>query len=318
MSLGRIIRNEGYSYQIYTVENEMINASVNPNKLDRLYVGDFVEYVKIDDNCFITQFYPRKSIISKAINKTAKDITYKNEEQVLATNVDKIFILIASDQRFSISKLERYLLTFSQDAIEVSIIISKADLSDKTENIIAEIEKYYPDLLVYKTSIFDKPSIEKIESIVGEDTTIVLLGSSGAGKSTLINALNQVESELVGETRRDGKGKHTTTYTTLLPLIGTHSYLVDTPGFKGIDTLNEVDASVLFDDILSLSQQCKFNDCQHKTEQGCAVKKAIEEGTLTQEKYDSYLANAKKMFGAQRYEKKKQRQKDNKIKKKMR
>lgn len=317
-TVGRVVRNEGYNYQIFTVEDGLVNASFNPNRLDRVYIGDFVEYMKVDDNCFITKVYPRKTVISKANNRTAKDFSHKNEEQILATNIDKAFILMASDQRFSISKLERYLLTFYQEEIEVNIIISKSDLSDKTERIILEIEKYYPDLSIYTTSIFDEESIEKIKHLVGEHATIVLLGSSGAGKSTLINALNHVESELVGETRRDGKGKHTTTYSSLIPLMGTQSYLVDTPGFKGIDTANEVDGSVLFSDILSLSKQCKFSDCQHDTEQGCAVKNAIEVGELTQEKYERFLVNNKKMIGLQRYEMRKQRQKESKIRKNMR
>lgn len=289
--IGRVVRNEGYNYQLYTLEEGFIIASLNPNKMDRVYVGDFVDYIKIDENYFITEIYPRKTTISKAVNSTAKNFNYQSDEQILATNIDRAFILMASDQRFSISKLERYLLTFSQNTIEVNIIISKADFTEKTDEIIVEINRYYPDIPVYRLSVYDSLSVECIKSLIGDQSTIVLLGSSGVGKSTLVNALNHGEKEQIGETRRDGKGKHTTTYTSLLPLEGTESYLVDTPGFKGIDTVNDVDASVLFDDIIALAQQCKFSDCQHDTEKGCAVKAAIQSGELSQDKYERFLIN---------------------------
>lgn len=313
--IGRVVKSEGYIFQVYTIENKIISATFNSNRLERVFVGDFVEFIKIEDHYFIIRIYPRLSTVSKASNKTAKDIDNKKEEQILVTNVDRIFILIASDQRFTISKLERYLLTFSQKSIKMDVIISKSDLSDQTESITDEIDKYYPDLSVLKISIFEDDSIEQIRDLIGDNETIVFLGSSGSGKSSLINALNRLETEEVGSTRRDGKGKHTTTYTTLIPLIGTRSYLVDTPGFKGIDSTNEIDGSILFSDILLLSKQCKFSNCKHITEKGCAVKEAIQNGELSREKYERFQINNKKMLGFKKYETLKNRKKNKKQKK---
>lgn len=312
-NVGRVVRRDGMYFQVVTLDEEIIRATANDNVMDSIAVGDFVEYVQIEEHFFVTRLYPRRTLISKASNRTAKSFHTVFEEQVLATNVDRVFIVMAADQRFSIAKLERYLFTFSDELVNIHLIISKSDVTNKRDSIAHEIMMYYPELPVYYVSIYDEQSIDSIRGLIGTQETVIFLGSSGAGKSTLINALNHNSNELVGETRRDGKGKHTTTYTTLVPLQGTSSYLVDTPGFKGIEAAKEVDVAVLFDDILSLAQQCKFSDCQHNTEHGCAVKEAIENGTLSREKYERFLVNNKKLQGLKKYEQQKQRKKEKKI-----
>lgn len=163
-------------------------------------------------------------------------------------------------------------------------------------------------------SIHEQASSDRVSDLFKKDETILLLASFGAGKSSFINALSHNHEELVGASRSDGKKKYTTTYSSVIHLLGTSAYLVNTASFKGIDSAHDRDVSLLYQDIIQLIKQCKFSDCKHGTEGGCAVKDAITNGDLSAEKYQRFLINNKKMMGFRKYEQGKDYQK-NKVKK---
>lgn len=309
-NLYRIIRVDRESTLLVNQSGNFFTGYPTSNIVNNYYVGDYVRLVDFDNKKFIKSVEPRINIVSKASNKTAKNYNYSYDEQILATNVDQIFILIASNQRFTISKLERYLLTFSRDNIKVSIIITKSDFKKPTQVIREMIHNYYPNLSIYYTSNYDSASIFQLKNLIQPQETVILLGSSGVGKSTLINTLQGVDTERTSTTRSgDSKGKHTTTYTKLIYIDILDCYLIDTPGFKGIDTTNEVNMNILFERITILSQSCKFRDCQHISEPQCAVKTAVENGEITQEYYERYIINQQKQKGYEAYIKQKAQKK---------
>lgn len=297
------------NYFILANSNEEIKISI-ATKDDDYMVGDFVQVENFDSQYFITRRFERRSIITKASNTTKKSYSFNDQEQVLVSNVDQIFIMIAADQRFTLSKFERYLLTFNTMANDIKILISKSDIKDRAEEIEREIDSVYPEIKVYKISIYDNTSIEKAISLFSKGQTAILVGSSGAGKSSLINHLFEGYNFLLTQdVRSDGKGKHTTTSSMIYYIPTTKSYIADSPGFKNISTYRETSDDILFKQINELSEKCKFNDCKHKTEPGCAVNKAIEEGELSKDLYERYLKNKDREFRIRRFEEKKEKKK---------
>lgn len=304
LNMYRIINKSRTDFKIANDENNILNINITSVN-DSLVVGDFVELIQFDNENYIKKSYERMSIVSKAANTTKKDYSYNDNEQILASNVDQIFILIAADQRFTLSKFERYLLTFGNMAEEIVVLISKSDYDDNSQKIIETINGVYPNVKVRPYSIYNENSLINIKLLFKENKTAILVGSSGAGKSTLTNYLLSKKDVATQDVRSDGKGKHTTTSSTLYYLLKTNSYLIDTPGFKTISTSREIDEDILFEEISNLSRMCKFNDCKHETEPGCAVKKAIENGDLSSELYKRYLINKDKELKFKKFEEKK-------------
>ena len=307
----RIINKSRTYFKLAKSDKDIIRVSITGNN-DSYVVGDFVEIIQYDNINYIQKLYTRYSIISKATNTTKKDYGYNGCEQILASNVDQIFIIIAADQRFTLSKFERYLLTFGNMAKDIIVLISKSDFDENTKKSFETIKDVYPNIEVIYYSIYNKNSMINVKMFFKENKTAILVGASGAGKSTLTNYLLSIENAVIQDVRSDGKGKHTTTSSSLYYLPETNSYLIDTPGFKTISTRREVDEDILFEEISKLSNFCKFNDCKHDTEPGCAVKKAIENGDLSRELYDRYLINKDKELRFKKFEKKKFAKKERK------
>lgn len=269
------------------------------------YVGDYVQLVEVDKRFYIVKVFERKNSIHKARNETTKSFHQASDEKILATNVDRVYIALAADQRFTLGKLERYLLVFNQAHVDLEVLITKSDKIEKAQTIQMIIEKHYPMITVRLLSILDH-SIETFKQTIPEQSTSIILGSSGVGKSTLINYLSSNLQLRTNNVRDDGKGKHTTTDTSLIYLSTTNSYFIDTPGFKAIDTTQTYHLDGLFDDILERATHCKFNDCRHQSELGCAVKEAIQLGQISQEKIGRYHHYVDKQKRTERYLKLKQ------------
>ncbi|MGY3776077.1 ribosome small subunit-dependent GTPase A [Helcococcus sueciensis] len=283
------------------------------SKNEDYIIGDFVEITKFNDEHFILRNFERISLITKASNTTKKNYLFNENEQNLAANVNQLFILVAADQRFTLSKFERYLLTFSSMVDETKVIISKSDIKEKADKIVSEIKNVYPNIKIYSSSIYDENSMNDIIKLFNQEETAIFVGSSGAGKSTLINYLLDNKTIETQDVRSDGKGKHTTTSSNIYYSTKTNSYIIDTPGFKGISTNREINDDVLFNHINELSSNCKFNDCKHETEPGCAIHQAIKNGELSQELYERYLRNKEREFKINKFLDKKN--KKNEIKK---
>ena len=227
---------------------------------------------------------PRRSKFSRkvALNEVA--------EQVLAANVDIAFLVMGLDERdFNIRRLERYLTTAWEGGATPVIVLNKADLASDLGAQLAETEAVAFGVPVHVVRALAGAGVDALIPYLAGPKTGVLLGSSGVGKSTLINALLGEGRVATGEVRSDGRGRHTTSHRELLALPQ-GGVLIDTPGLRELQ-LWETDGGLekAFADVAELVNQCRFSDCAHDTEPGCAVRAALEDGSLPQERWDSYL-----------------------------
>jgi len=253
-------------------------------------VGDFVLIRDVEGgDCQIVRTLPRRSYFSRLDPDPGGF-----REQAVAANFDAVFIMQSLNQDFNLRRLERYLtLTWQSGAIPV-IILTKADLIDDAQRQISEVESIATGVDIVATSSKTGEGLNKLEKYLQPGKTCVFLGSSGVGKSSLLNTLMGESVMEVREIRDDdAKGRHTTTRRQLFTLpCGTH--IIDTPGMRELGIWDNIDGigdavSDVFADIEKHLGTCKFSDCQHESEPGCAIKAAIESSEITQERWESYL-----------------------------
>jgi ribosome biogenesis GTPase / thiamine phosphate phosphatase len=209
-------------------------------------------------------------------------------EQVVAANVDVVLLLNALDQRFSLRRIERYLTLGWQSGAQPVIVFTKTDVCDDVERIVLETEAIAFGTGIVALSSVTGEGFDQLTRYLTANRTVALLGLSGAGKSTLINRLAGEELLRTQEVRDDGRGRHTTTHRELIPLPD-GGVLVDTPGMRAVGLWGEEEAlEQAFTDVEELAAQCRFADCAHETEPGCAVVEAIQQGTLPAARLESY------------------------------
>jgi ribosome biogenesis GTPase len=263
----------------------MGNAS---SSLDYPTVGDFVDVQTYNDDTFavIHAILPRQTELKRKV--AGKRVEY----QMLGANIDTAFIMQSLDADFSIERLERYLITIRDAGIQPVLLLSKTDLQDEAviAGAIADIHLEYPDLPVIAMSNTSGSGINAVEALLKAAHTYCLLGSSGVGKSTLINRLAGENILRTGSIReKDQKGRHTTTRREML-FLPNGAMIIDTPGMREIGSIG-VEAGIedTFSVISSLSNNCKFRNCSHKVEKGCAVLAAVASGEISDSQYQSYL-----------------------------
>jgi len=288
---GRVSTHSGKHYVLITqngehnaiIPNSFLN-SIN-KKSDIPTVGDWVGLEKNPEiNTYYIRFvFPRKNKLSRKVAGT------KSEEQIIASNIDIVFIMTSADSDFNVRRLERYLSTVYEINAQPVIIINKIDKTKDFEKYEIKADKICKDVPIIAISAKQGKNIDEISKYLKNGNTIILVGSSGVGKSTLINYLLGYSRQAVGETRfSDDKGKHITSIRELI-VLPNGGIIIDNPGIRELQLWSSGEGiSKLFQDIEEISKSCKFKDCIHEHEPGCAVKKAVDEGTITIERLNSY------------------------------
>lgn len=266
-------------------------------------VGDWVmvEQLPGEERGIIRSVFERSSVFMRKIAGV------ETKAQVIASNIDYAFLVMSCNEDFNIRRLERYLIAAWDSGAQPLIVLTKSDLIDASKRLelelkVAEIAYGVP---VYFVSNETRENIGDLNDILQPNLTGALLGSSGVGKSTLVNSLLETDKMKTNTIREDdSKGKHTTTHRELI-VLPKGGVLVDTPGMREFQLWSKEEnhgLSESFSDVKSLITECKFNDCQHDTEPGCAVKEAIKDGTLSQDRYDSYVKLQKELAYVERKE----------------
>ncbi len=279
-----------YLYRVYAEAGELQaqHAGRLRHQADSLSaVGDWVAIRPSpgEATATIEAILPRRSKFSR---KVAGELT---EEQIVAANIDSVFLVMGLDGDYSPRRLERYLLLAYESGATPVVILNKADLADHLAADMDEIERLAVGIPVHAVSAKEGRGLEIIEGYLGPGRTGALLGSSGVGKSTLVNALIGEERYKTRDVRApDSRGRHTTRHRNLILLPERRGLLIDTPGMRELQLWVQGDAGrETFEDIIELAEGCHFTDCRHRDEPRCAVKQAVEDGTLAEDRLAGFL-----------------------------
>lgn len=289
----RVIGEERSFYRLQTDLLHSQGASVSGkfqfqagHRADFPAVGDWVlaELPVAADRAIIHRLLPRRSVIQR------KQVGAGSEPQILAANVDYIFITTAMSQELNFRRIERYLaISWESGAVPV-ILLTKADVCEDPSLILEDVRHHFPGVDVHSLTKDDFSQATFLASYLKIGKTAVVVGSSGVGKSTLVNYLvgrEDIKTQAVRED--DGKGRHTTTSRCLYETQW-GGLIIDTPGMRELQLLNhEEGVKAQFHDIEELATLCRFKDCQHKTEPGCQIQAALSSSNLSQERWASYL-----------------------------
>ncbi|MFI5176156.1 MAG: ribosome small subunit-dependent GTPase A [Terriglobia bacterium] len=248
-------------------------------------VGDWVVVVPrpSEGRARIAAILPRRSTLSRKVAGRAID------EQILATNLDTVFIVTSLNQEFKLRRIERYLALVWQSGAQPAVLLNKADLCADADLALSEVERIAPGAPVHTLSATTGHGLDSVRRYLSGGQTAAFIGSSGVGKSTIINALRGDALQRVQSVRlSDDRGRHTTTSRQMI-VLPDGGVVVDTPGMRELQ-LWESDAglSQAFEDLEALGRGCRFRDCQHRGEPGCAIPQAIEDGTLPRERLENY------------------------------
>lgn len=291
-AVGRIVLEHKHMYRIVNEDGEWLGELSGKfiyntvRKVDFPAVGDWVLMKTIPAE--------KKAIIQSVLERKSQFVRHaagsKVEEQVVATNVDYIFIVNALNHDFNVRRIERYLLLAYESGANPVIVLTKKDLCDNVEEKVEEVNGIAFGVPILVVSNTTGEGIGDMQEFVTSGVTVALLGSSGVGKSTLLNSLMDTEVQKTSEIREDdSKGRHTTTHRELF-VLPNGGLVIDTPGMREIqlwDGSSAIDTT--FSDIDELSATCRFSDCSHQSEPGCSVQQAIVEGILSLERFQSYV-----------------------------
>ncbi|GAA5217145.1 ribosome small subunit-dependent GTPase A [Corallincola platygyrae] len=277
--IARVIAHHRSAY-VLQMEQAQFSLPIT-SSLPSMVLGDWL--LVDDDQRFMRQL-DRKSLFKRKAPGT------KLGEQLIAANVDTLFIVCSLNHDFNLSRIERYLALAYEADVEPVVVLTKQDLCDDADCKRQQIQALDPLLMVVSVNALDGDCCEPLLSWCQPGRTVSLLGSSGVGKSTLTNTLMGNTVQVTAGIREDdSKGRHTTTARSM-HLMPTGAVLIDTPGMRELQLTDcEEGVNQAFADIDELAQQCRFADCQHNGEPGCAVQKAVDVGELDPRRLDNYF-----------------------------
>ena len=291
---GRVALEHKHIYGVFTERGELLSKVAGSlrhratTSVEYPAVGDWValRVRPAEPRAAIIAVLPRRSRFSR---KVAGDLT---REQVVAANIDTVFLTMGLDADFNLRRIERYLLTGWESGAAPVVLLTKADLCDEqtVADRVREVETVAAGAPVHATSAPQGMGLDIVRSYLGPGRSVALLGSSGVGKSTLINRLVGHDVQRTAELAADGKrGRHTTTHRELI-VLPAGGLVIDTPGLREIQLWDVGDSlGTAFPDIQSLAAGCHFSDCGHETEPRCAVRLAVAEGRLPADRLESYV-----------------------------
>ncbi|GAK53649.1 putative ribosome biogenesis GTPase RsgA 1 [Candidatus Moduliflexus flocculans] len=303
---GRVAMVQKQSYVVFHEQGEsparlsgrFRYQSQTPGELPT--VGDWVA-IQLADSMLIQAVLPRKNCLTRtppisggrklrAIHGESMIIGGTTEEQLIAANIDTGFIVTSLDDDFSLGRLERYLTLLRANRIAPVIVLNKADLQDDLARYREQVQAIAAETPVFCVSARQQRGLEALTPYLTPGCTACFLGSSGVGKSTMINAFLGADRQKTGQISEvTGKGRHVTTYRELIPLPA-GGVLIDNPGIREVKIWGEQeDINRSFADIDMLFDSCRFRNCTHTSEPGCAVLAAIQHGELDERRYRNYL-----------------------------
>jgi ribosome biogenesis GTPase len=291
---GRVAAQHRGEYDVLTAEAEMrarvsslLRRESIPAELP--VVGDWVAL----EGRTVEAVLPRRTAFSRRAPQASA--TEAAREQVVAANVDVIFVAVPLGRELDRLQLERYVALALQSGARPVILLTKADLEPAPDAVAGELAGTGGEIAVLPVSVRSSEGLESMRSYLTDGVTGALLGPSGAGKSTLVNTLVGDELLVTGSVRADGAGRHTTTRRQLVLLPG-GGVLIDNPGMREVQLwAADEGLAEAFPDIAELASRCRFSDCRHETEPGCAVRAALADGELAEERWNRYRALASEL-----------------------
>lgn len=307
--------------KMYTVQTENGELLAEVTGKFRFEAGEREDYPAVGDWLAVT---PREgdgrasihAILPRFSKFSRKAAGATTDEQIAAVNVDTVLLVASLNDDFNIRRLERYLISAWESGAHPVIVLSKADLCADPDRYAAEAEAVAPGVAVLPVSTVTGAGMDALHAYLQPGQTLTLLGSSGAGKSSLVNYMMGEERQKVQGIREDdARGRHTTTHRELFALPG-GAMIIDTPGIRELQLWTASDGlSETFADVEALAGSCRFGDCTHRKEPGCAVIQALASGSLERSRYDSYRKLQAELAFVERKEEQKQRMLDKGTKK---
>lgn len=245
--------------------------------LEPVVVGDRVD-LEPNDPLLMVRRHPRTSALVR------RDPA--GGPQTVAANVDRALVCMSCDGDFNVRRLERWLIVVREAGVDATVLLTKSDRADDRERLVAQAAGVFGED-VLPVSVASGDGVEALRGLLAPEQTYVMLGSSGVGKSTLANALLGVELAPTGAVRDDDRGRHTTTGRHLYRLPN-GAFLIDNPGIRAVGPLSDADLGIAYPEIEALVEACRYRDCAHATEPGCAVRAARESGDLDEQRFAAW------------------------------